>query len=50
MRDVGLKPRKEASLPPEKLHKILRKIYTEDVADKIFKDLTGLEPPKEDEE
>ena len=47
MREVGLKPRKEASLPPEKLHQILCGIYPREIADKIFCDLTGAEPPKD---
>lgn len=47
MREVSLKPRKEASLPPEKLHQILCRIYPEEIADKIFHDLTGGEPPNQ---
>ena len=48
MREVGLKQRKK-NLPPDKLYKILCGIYPKDAADKIYKDLTGLEPPKESE-
>ena len=45
MREVCLKSRKEASLPPEKLHQILCGIYPREIADKIFHDITREEPP-----
>ena len=45
-RNVGLRPRKEADLPPQKLYVILRKIYPKDIADEKYTELTGLEPPQ----
>lgn len=44
-RDLRLKPRKDASLPPQKLYVILRGIYPKDVADEKYTELTGLKPP-----
>lgn len=45
-RDFSLKRRKEATLPPQKLYAILRRIYTKEQADQKYKELTGLEPPE----
>ena len=40
--------RKPTNLPSEKLYEILRKIYPKDIAEKLYTELTGLEPPKEE--
>lgn len=38
-RDVGLKPREEGDLPPEKLASILGRIYPEEVVDELMEAL-----------
>ena len=38
-RDVGLKPREEGDLPPEKLASILGRIYPEEVVDELMESL-----------
>ena len=43
-RDVGLKPREEGTLPPEKLREILGRIYGPNEADKLYEKLL----PKEE--
>ena len=48
-RGVGLRPRKKADLPPEKLYVILRQIYPKDIADEKYTELTGLKPPQLDQ-
>lgn len=45
-RKSDLRPRRENTLPPQKLYVILRNIYPKDVADEMYKDATGLEPPE----
>ena len=45
-RDIGLKPREEGILPPEKLREILGQIYSSDAADVIFERLMTDEEEK----
>lgn len=46
-RDLSLKKRPKAKLPPEKLHEILCGIYPEELAQKLFSDLQ--KPPRKEE-
>ncbi len=48
-RDVGLKPREAANLPPEKLRDILSRIYPEEVVEDLMgRFVEKPQPPKGD--
>ena len=43
-RSYNLKKREGKELPPEKLHELLSKIYSDRVADELFHKLMGYHP------